>query len=366
MTTRQIGHIEPRRVPPGRRSWNFSRSAIVVLLALGSASFPARSPDQAPRQPLPVCRQPTTPSADASSGLSTLTASQECAGTQVGIAIISLKSDSLIFAHHALNPMIPASNQKLLVTAASWSQWDSLVVPLRYRRGRAAATTVPTAQLATRRTAARRDRRRVRGAPAVAAPPALVGGQDSLTGLPGFDLLCRILKWSDNNLANRLATGLAERDHEPLQQVVQNWLQHNNIWSGGLNLVDGSGRSPANRIAPLSIAQTLRAMYDAERQGAWLRSLPRAGIDGTLRHHSFGLWERVMAKTGNIDGAWSLSGYLCGVQDTFAFSILLNDSYSKATAFEFFGKVLRQIDRRVHVENRTVAATRRKQRRHQG
>jgi D-alanyl-D-alanine carboxypeptidase/D-alanyl-D-alanine-endopeptidase (penicillin-binding protein 4) len=333
---------------------------------LGSVSFPARSPDQTSLQRLAVCRQPATPSDGAGSGLQTLTASQECAGTQVGIAIISLKSDSLVFAHQALNPMIPASNQKLLVTAASWSQWDSLVVPLRYRRGRMATPAAPAPQFSTRRTATRRGVRRVRGAPAVAAPPATATEYDSLTGLPGFDLLCRIHKWSDNNLANRLAACLAERNHEPLQQVVQNWLQRNDIWSGGLNLIDGSGRSPANRIAPLSIAQTLRAMYHAERQGAWLRSLPRAGIDGTLRHHSFGLWERVMAKTGNIDGAWSLSGYLCGVQDTFAFSILLNDWYSKTAAFEFFGKVLRQIDRQVHVENRTVAAAKRKSHRHQG
>jgi D-alanyl-D-alanine carboxypeptidase len=110
----------------------------------------------------------------------------------------------------------------------------------------------------------------------------------------------------------------------------------------------------------LSIAQTLRVMFHAARRDAFRRSLPRAGIDGTLRRHSFGLGDKVVAKTGNINGVYSLSGYLNGEEDTLAFSILLNQCYSKQAAFAFFGSVLRQLARRVGAVERVAAAPRRR------
>jgi D-alanyl-D-alanine carboxypeptidase len=273
---------------------------------------------------------------------------------ELGIAVVSLTGDSLVFAHHALQPMVPASNQKLLVTAAAWSRWDGeLIRRLRYRLGRSARPRV------TRTRTSRSARRPRQGSddgdsPDTSAfsPDSALRGDGTRLYFPGYDLLCRIHRWSDNRVASRLLDCLAELSGCARQEVVQRYLDSTRVWSGGLNVLDGSGRSPGNRVAALCLVQALRGMYRARATGDSLaddgpgdfaRSLAQAGGDGTLRRHSFELGGRVMAKTGSIGGTYSLSGYLLGRKDTMAFSLLLNRCYDKNAAFEFFGNFLRQL-----------------------
>jgi D-alanyl-D-alanine carboxypeptidase/D-alanyl-D-alanine-endopeptidase (penicillin-binding protein 4) len=85
--------------------------------------------------------------------------------------------------------------------------------------------------------------------------------------------------------------------------------------TGELSLVDGSGLSPQDRIAPAVLVQliTLAARHPSLR--SVLTGLPVEGFSGTLMQRAsvFGLGGRagfgvVRAKTGNLDTVAALAG----------------------------------------------------------
>jgi D-alanyl-D-alanine carboxypeptidase/D-alanyl-D-alanine-endopeptidase (penicillin-binding protein 4) len=97
----------------------------------------------------------------------------------------------------------------------------------------------------------------------------------------------------------------------------------------GYILVDGSGLSRYNYLAPSTITLILEKMYQDERHhDPFLATLPIAGKDGTistrLRHTR--AEGNALAKTGSISNARSLSGYLRTRDgEMLVFSILAND-----------------------------------------
>ncbi len=69
-------------------------------------------------------------------------------------------------------------------------------------------------------------------------------------------------------------------------------------------------------------------MYSRENAGIFVESLPISGIDGTLKNRlkKEPYKSRVMAKTGYVYGARTLSGYVKTLdEEIIAFSILVND-----------------------------------------
>lgn len=91
---------------------------------------------------------------------------------------------------------------------------------------------------------------------------------------------------------------------------------------------DGSGLSRKNRISPALIVDVLRYMHKGHDAEAFRESLAVWGQSGTLwkRSRKSVLAGRVFAKTGYIDGARSLSGYLRTKRGRWiAFSILMNE-----------------------------------------
>lgn len=130
------------------------------------------------------------------------------------------------------------------------------------------------------------------------------------------DLLKHMLIFSDNHFAEQLMrvlggrnggiatdkSGLAEERHVLADQ---------NIPAPGLHIVDGSGLAHANRVASVTLARIL-AHYDAAPGGNVLYPLlPRGGKDGTLRMYHFDAADgRVRAKSGHLDGAAALAGYV--------------------------------------------------------
>ncbi|MFW6359195.1 MAG: D-alanyl-D-alanine carboxypeptidase [Chroococcales cyanobacterium] len=91
--------------------------------------------------------------------------------------------------------------------------------------------------------------------------------------------------------------------------------------------VDGSGLSRQNRATPRTLTTLLRGMYGSNNWNVFYSSLPVAGESGTLRNrfHASPVQGRVRAKTGTLRGVRALSGYLDHPEyGILIFSILAN------------------------------------------
>jgi serine-type D-Ala-D-Ala carboxypeptidase/endopeptidase (penicillin-binding protein 4) len=106
--------------------------------------------------------------------------------------------------------------------------------------------------------------------------------------------------------------------------VVTALLRTAGVPLGGVRLVDGSGLSYLNRLTAVSLVGLLQlAWADPELRVIFLRTLPVAGVSGTLRKRlrrppARG---RVYAKTGTTDSASTLAGYVPG---RYVFAVLHN------------------------------------------
>ncbi len=181
---------------------------------------------------------------------------------------------------YSLNPdsyMIPASNMKLLVTAAALQKLN------------------PSGQI---RSTSIRD-------------------WITVTNLK-----------SDNAYANVLLQYLGG------SQSVQQALTTLGIDSNGYRLRDGSGLSRNNLATPRTLVSTLRAMSNAPGNDVFLASLPVAGISGTLKNRLRHTTAEgtVRAKTGTLKGVRALSGYIDHPEyGTLVFSIITNQPTSQSS-----------------------------------
>ena len=98
----------------------------------------------------------------------------------------------------------------------------------------------------------------------------------------------------------------------------------------GFGMSDGSGLARSNRVTARQMVDTLVAMNraSAPARDLFLRSLPVAGLDGSLRDRLTRppYLGAVRAKSGYITGVSALSGYVQAASGRIlAFSILIND-----------------------------------------
>jgi serine-type D-Ala-D-Ala carboxypeptidase/endopeptidase (penicillin-binding protein 4) len=95
----------------------------------------------------------------------------------------------------------------------------------------------------------------------------------------------------------------------------------------GWQIVDGSGLSRRNAVAPETFVSILQRMYDGSGTSPWMTGLPVAGRDGTLAGRMKGTpaENNVRAKTGTMSNIRTLAGY-ARTRDggTFAFAIMTN------------------------------------------
>jgi D-alanyl-D-alanine carboxypeptidase/D-alanyl-D-alanine-endopeptidase (penicillin-binding protein 4) len=96
-----------------------------------------------------------------------------------------------------------------------------------------------------------------------------------------------------------------------------------------VTMLNGSGLFKGGAIAPDHLVKLLVHMYnDPAVRSEYVAHLAVAGVDGTLRNRLSDLKHRgvVRAKTGTLDDAISLSGYVLGKQPSqdLAFSFLMN------------------------------------------
>ncbi len=95
-----------------------------------------------------------------------------------------------------------------------------------------------------------------------------------------------------------------------------------------LVIADGSGLSRKNQITPFSLVQLLSYMHHHVYGDVFYKSLPIAGEDGTISKRMIGTsaQHNVRAKTGYIDRARALSGYVTTRDgEELAFSMIVNN-----------------------------------------
>jgi D-alanyl-D-alanine carboxypeptidase/D-alanyl-D-alanine-endopeptidase (penicillin-binding protein 4) len=107
-------------------------------------------------------------------------------------------------------------------------------------------------------------------------------------------------------------------------EVVRSILAAHAVPLAGVRIADGSGLSALDRLTPKALVTILqRSWADREIRSALFGILPVSGRDGTLEDRMARAPARgnVRAKTGTLDDASALSGY---VRERYAFSILVN------------------------------------------
>jgi len=115
-------------------------------------------------------------------------------------------------------------------------------------------------------------------------------------------------------------------DDEAGAAVIKWWLTSHGASTSALAIHDGSGLSRLDLVTPQSAVKLLMAMAKSPQAETFRDSLPIAGRDGTLRGRLLSESGRVVAKTGYLTYAQSLSGYaLAAGGDTLVFSIMCND-----------------------------------------
>jgi serine-type D-Ala-D-Ala carboxypeptidase/endopeptidase (penicillin-binding protein 4) len=147
--------------------------------------------------------------------------------------------------------------------------------------------------------------------------------------LPG--LLRSMWQPSDNLLAESLLDALGGSRTAGLDRE-RSWLASIGVDPSGVTLADGSGLSAYDRITARDLVAILAHDWQGPNRATVLGALPVAGKSGTLEHAFAGtpLTGNVIAKTGTVNHARALSGYLQTPHGTVIFSLLV-DGWLDAT-----------------------------------
>ena len=132
---------------------------------------------------------------------------------------------------------------------------------------------------------------------------------------PLSDIARPLLKESINlygEAVQRLnASGPPPRTNDQALDGIKKRLMSWGISVDAFQLVDGSGLSRRDVLAPEALLTVLTRMYDPVGNSPWMTALPTAGIDGTLATRMKGTpgENNVRAKTGTMSNVRSLAGY---------------------------------------------------------
>ncbi len=152
---------------------------------------------------------------------------------------------------------------------------------------------------------------------------------------PLSTLLYALGKNSDNFYAEMIFKSIgAEAKARPgksqdAAEVVTGWVVKNDLGDAGVVIKNGSGLFDSNRTTAFSMAKLLRHSWqDSAIKNEFVAQLAIGGVDGTLHKRFRDIRSRraVRAKTGTLDDAIALSGYVLspGGKNTIAFAILFN------------------------------------------
>jgi len=137
-----------------------------------------------------------------------------------------------------------------------------------------------------------------------------------------------MLIWSDNTLGNRMAMYASMKagngySESGIEKTFIKTLTNLEIDATGLNAVDGSGLSRANRVSAEMLSQLLLKTYNNDKYRTIYGGLPVGGVNGTMRNRfvtsapkAIGL---VRTKTGSLTGVVSMAGYVQGGDHEYIF-----------------------------------------------
>ncbi len=177
---------------------------------------------------------------------------------------------------------------------------------------------------------------RVQGRPASGTPPGGLETIASVTSQPLQRLLTKMLRPSDNFIAETLGKRLGVETHG-VPGTIAKGAASIEAWTDGhgtgFTLNDNSGLSYGNRVTAEGIVRLLWFAEDQPWGPDLRRALPTGG-QGTLRHRLRGV--DVRAKTGTLDDVSALSGWVRAHSgDWIEFSVLsFGMSKSAASAIE--------------------------------
>lgn len=139
----------------------------------------------------------------------------------------------------------------------------------------------------------------------------------TVSSMPLAPIIARMMKPSQNQIAEllfktlgRVKGGAGRADSA--RRVVERQLVAWGADTAGFAVRDGSGMSRHDFVSPETVVRVLDAMRHGPAAAAWYAALPVAGVDGTLETRMRGTAAagNVHAKTGTVDKARSLSGYV--------------------------------------------------------
>ncbi|MBV9205942.1 MAG: D-alanyl-D-alanine carboxypeptidase/D-alanyl-D-alanine-endopeptidase [Actinobacteria bacterium] len=160
---------------------------------------------------------------------------------------------------------------------------------------------------------------RVTGTPAAQTPPAHSAGLASVSSPPLSAIVEQTLEESNNVIAENLARHVALATGQPATfsgaaAAVTGELRRLGVGTG-IRLVDGSGLSPEDAIAPVTLVKVLQVAMAVPRARAVLAGLPVAGFSGTLSAGQSvfsgiggAALGSIRAKTGNLATVTTLAG----------------------------------------------------------
>lgn len=213
----------------------------------------------------------------------------------VGVLVQVLDGD-VLYQREPDQLLIPASNMKLVTAATALRTWGDL-------------SHLPAAMYAD--------------AFQVSKPDSRLAPESVLALLRGMD------KVSDNDMAESFLRALLETHGlTNYNDLARSAWEHLNLPLTGCAFVDGSGLSRGNRLTPRFLVALLQYMrLKSEYAGAFVHTLPIAGVDGTLQTRMRGSCAEgcVRAKTGSLTGVSTLSGYVDRSGRRVVFSIMMNN-----------------------------------------
>jgi D-alanyl-D-alanine carboxypeptidase/D-alanyl-D-alanine-endopeptidase (penicillin-binding protein 4) len=164
----------------------------------------------------------------------------------------------------------------------------------------------------------------------------------TLSSPPLREILPALQKPSQNQIAEVLLktlglerTGVGSADSG--RRIIESQLVAWGADAEGFAVRDGSGLSRHDYVSPETIVRVLDAMRRSPDFAAYHDALPIAGVDGTLAGRMRGTPAQgnVRAKTGYVDRARSLSGYVRSADgELLLFSFLCNNWTTPVRAVE--------------------------------